>query len=264
MTTTAPTELVVRMWTEPIELRAAQEGDGNTMFGHFAVYNRWTEINSWEGRFLERIASGAFDRTFAERGDQVRVLYEHGHDPMIGNKPLGVPKVMRSDKKGAYYEVDLFDVSYVRDLKPAIEAGQLGASFRFRVASEEWTEPAKASTANPSRWPERTITDLDLFEFGPVTFGAYAEASSGLRSMNDWFADKLLDDPLFVARLAERTSGRAASHLIDLAARGQGSTQHPEAAPRGQTEGSRTGTDPRVLATKIQALRLATPRKDRA
>lgn len=262
MTTTVPTELVVRMWGEPIEMRAADSGDGNTLFGHFAVYNRWTEIDSWEGRFLERIAPGAFDRTFAERGDQVRVLYEHGRDPMIGNKPLGVPKVMRSDKNGAYYEVELFDTSYVRDLKPAIEAGQLGASFRFRVANETWTEPTRASTANPGRLPERTITDLDLFEFGPVTFGAYAEATSGLRSMNDWFVERLLDDPMFVARLAERTSARAAAHFVDLAARGQGSKQDPEAAPRGQTEGSRAGTDPRALALKIEALRLKTPRKD--
>lgn len=213
---THPIDNLVRMNLAPIEMRAkaADESNGSTLFGHFAVYDTWTEIKSWwEGDFLERIAPGAFDRTFAERAGQIRVLYDHGHDPSVGNKPLGTPDVLRSDKTGAYYEVGLFDTDYVRELKPAIEAGQMGASFRFSVVGESWNEPTKATASNPAKLPERTITDVDLYEFGPVTFGAYAEATSGLRSGTDeWM--RSLQDPLFVARLTERLGANVVSKIL--------------------------------------------------
>lgn len=214
-----PTENLVRQFhSTDDELRGADVADtGNTMFGHFAVFDRWTEIDSWfEGRFLERLAPGAFARTITERADRIRVLYDHGHDPQIGNKPLGKPSVLKEDKRGAYYEVDLFDTQYVRELKPALEAGQMGASFRFRVVGEEWVEPTSATKRNPAKLPERTITDVDLFEFGPVTFPAYAEASAGVRSGTDTFL-RWLDEPAFVAQLAERMSPHALAQLIEAA-----------------------------------------------
>lgn len=203
----APKDNLVRAWGNPeaTSLRATEEGDGSTMFGHFAVFNQWTEIASWfEGNFLERIAPGAFDDTFRKRADQIRVLYDHGADPQIGNKPLGRADVLREDKTGAYYEVGLFDASYVNDLKPAIRANQLGASFRFRVTGEEWATPDKATKSNPLKLDERTITGVELYEFGPVTFPAYADASAGLRSRTDEFIEHFMNDPQFVARFKER------------------------------------------------------------
>jgi hypothetical protein len=65
-------------------------GVGSTLQGHFAVFNAWTEIDSLaEGLFLERIAPGAFAKAFREKGRGIKVLLEHGHDPVVGNKPLG-------------------------------------------------------------------------------------------------------------------------------------------------------------------------------
>lgn len=218
----APTDNLVRLNLAPIELRAKADAPGNTMFGHFAVFDRWTKIDSWfEGTFMERIARGAFrDAVTAWKAGQsnVRVLYDHGADPSIGNKPLGQITGLREDATGAAYEVDLFDASYVNDLKPALRAGQLGASFRFRVTGENWVEPKAASDANPDKLPERTITGVELFEFGPVTFPAYADASAGLRSGTDQFCDRLLSDPRFCAALAERTNGRVVKALQDNAA----------------------------------------------
>jgi HK97 family phage prohead protease len=211
-----PTDNVVRaMFMEPVELRADAQGDGNTMVGHFAVFNRWTKIDSFfEGTFMERVAPGAFADEFASRGDQIRVLYDHGADPTIGNKPLGVAEVLREDKTGAYAEVRLFDAGYVNDLKPAIRAGQLGQSFRFQVLGEEWNTPNKATRDNPNRLEERTITKVRLYEFGPVTFPAYADATVGLRSRTDEFWDRLIDDPAFVARFTERVGAKVATKVI--------------------------------------------------
>jgi hypothetical protein len=159
-----------------------------TMAGHFAVFNTWTEINSnFEGNFLERIAPGAFGKTFVENRNSIRVLFQHGRDPVVGDKPLGPIITLREDARGAAYEVTLLDTTYNRDLLPALEAGLYGASFRFAVMQEEHRKSPGASDYNPKGLPERTIRAARVFEFGPVTFPAYAGATAGVRSMTDWY-----------------------------------------------------------------------------
>lgn len=223
----------------------SDEGSGRTLFGYFARYDQWTEIDSWyEGRFMERIGDSAFDETFRTRGDKIRVLYDHGHDPSIGNKPLGAPDVLRSEKGvGAYYESELFEANYVDELVPALRAGQLGASFRFRVTGEEWVEPKRANERNPNKLKERTITKVDLYEFGPVTFPAYDTASAGVRSGSDQFLERLMNDPVFVARFTER-SGLAVVEKILASIPADGRSGH--SASTTSTDGdekqaSRTG-----------------------
>jgi HK97 family phage prohead protease len=186
----------------------AIESDGRTLYGHFAVFNSPTEINdAYEGRFIEQIAPGAFARTLKERAGQIKVLFNHGQDPSIGNKPLGTIRSVSEDRTGVAYDVQLFDdTSYVKDLLPGLRAGAYGASFRFGVVAESWETSGAMD--------ERTITDLNLYEFGPVTFPAYADATAGVRSMTGEFADRLLHDPLFLARFIERT-GRSGLKMVE-------------------------------------------------
>ncbi len=159
-----------------------------TLTGHAAVFNQWTEINSvYEGRFLERLAPGAFSKTIGENRDRIKVLFQHGQDPQIGDKPLGSIRALEEDSQGLRYEVELLDTAYNRDLIPGLDAGLYGASFRFSVVREDVkTKPAK-SGYNPRGLTERTVTELRMPEFGPVTFPAYAGASAGLRSLTDEF-----------------------------------------------------------------------------
>jgi Caudovirus prohead serine protease len=109
------------------------------------------------------------------------VLFQHGSDPFVGNKPLGPLLELREDAKGAGYVVPMLDTTYNRDLIPGLEAGLYGASFRFRTLRGEYVEKPRASAHNPDRLPERTLRELELFEFGPVTFAAYPGASAGVR-----------------------------------------------------------------------------------
>lgn len=201
--------------TRDFELRAApatgdaaEVGPGR-LVGHFAVFNQWTLIDSQvEGRFLERVAPGAFKKTFAENRAGIRVLFNHGKDPSIGDKVLGPIEVLEEDEYGARYEVPLLDTSYNRDLAPGLrlKTNGYGSSFRFSVVRDDMP-PAKRDASgrypdyNPEGLPERTIRELRLYEFGPVTFPAYANATASVRSMTDEFTfDRLTEDP---ARLRE-------------------------------------------------------------
>jgi hypothetical protein len=155
-----------------------------TLYGHFTPFNRWTEIDSWfEGNFMERIAPGAFKKSFRETTP--KVLFQHGGDPQVGDKPLGPPDVLREEEEGPYYEVPLLDTSYNRDLVPGLEAGLYGASFRFSVMREEFVEEPGVSDGNPKGLPERTIKEARVPEFGPVSFPAYPDATADVRSMTD-------------------------------------------------------------------------------
>ena len=196
-----------------------------TMFGHFAVFDQWTEINSWfEGHFLERIAKGAFKKTFREHRGEIKPLFQHGHDPQVGDKPLGTVGDLREDDTGAYYEVPLLDAPYVRDdILPGLRAGLYGASFRFQTIREEFSEKPDPSDHNPTGLPERTLKELRLFEFGPVTFPAYPAATAAVREAttppaDDAEADSAHPDQDAPVRVPAG-AGRG-SHLIQRGRRG--------------------------------------------
>jgi len=198
MTTTlieAPRDDLIRMVATVPEFRASDDpGDDRlgTLYGHFAVFDEWTTIDSWwEGKFRERIAPGAFAKTISENRGSIKVLYDHGYDPTLGNKPLGPLEELKEDTIGGYYEVRLIDTDYNRDfVVPALQADLLGASFRFRIIKDEWTEPDDDS----NELPERVIKELQLYELGPVTFPAYQAASAGIRNRQHAELWRSLDD----------------------------------------------------------------------
>lgn len=164
----------------------SSEGGPPTLFGHFAVFDSWTEIDSlYEGHFLERIRPGSFERTLRE--DRPNVLFQHGRDPQIGDKPLGVPEVLREDVLGAFYEVPMLDTAYNAEIVPGLRAGAYGASFRFTVEAESRVERPERSSHNPNALPERTIEQAKVHELSVVTFPAYAGATAGVRSLTDWY-----------------------------------------------------------------------------
>jgi len=179
------------------EVRFNVDADGKRhMTGYFSVTNTPYEIHSMrEGRFLETIASGAFTETLLHDRSDIKVLLEHGHDPTVADKPLGRIVELSEDERGARYDVELLDTSYVRDLIPALEAGIYSASFRFSVADngETWNEQPERSERNPNGIPERTITRLNVMEFGPVLWPANPAATASVRSLNDKFDAPILE-----------------------------------------------------------------------
>jgi phage head maturation protease len=216
---------------DALALRAAADGSaGSTLNGHFSRFDDWYEIDSWlEGRFIERTVKGAFKKTMAENRSRIVCSFDHGYDPQLGDKPLGPIEELREEDEGPYYEVPLLDTDYNQGfILPALQGrlidgrmlgSTLGSSFRFRVIGEQWVNTPKRSAYNPDALPERTITEVKLFEFGPVVYPASPTATAGIRSLTDHF---------FARQLAR--SGQSERALRELA-----TIASPSAAP---------GTDP--------------------
>lgn len=168
----------------------------------FSRFGTWYEIDSWwEGHFLERTVMGSFTRTIehARRDNgtfNVKALFNHGFDMTIHNKVLGVPNVLEEHAESPHMEVPLLDTSYNADLVPGLRNGAYGSSFMFEVLRDDWNYEPGESDHNPDGIPERTITEVRLFEAGPVTWPANPEATAGLRSncLTDGFMRFLHDN----------------------------------------------------------------------
>jgi phage head maturation protease len=225
-----------------VALRAASDGDpeaGPVMVINFIRFNEWTEIDSlWEGRFMEQFAPGSVKKTFRERTP--KVLFQHGMDPQIGDKPMGPVDNLREQSDGAWADVPLLDTPYVRsELLPGIEAGLYGASFRFKVMREEIVDDPKASDANPHGLPERTVKEAQVMEFGPVTFPAYEGTSAGTRSLTDDFIMRCFSrDPERLQAMLDRATDLRAerSEQDQQTQEEQGEEQHAPSESDAGTE----------------------------
>ncbi len=156
-------------------------GSLGILTGYPSVFSEWTEVASQrEGNFLEQIAPGSF-RSAVQDPQSVKIMFAHGRDPFLGERPLGVINVLREDARGLYYEVDLVPTAGNRELLPLLENGLLGASFRFTVTDEQFNPRPARSAYNPRGIPERVVTNVHLIEAGPVVHGQYPSASSSIK-----------------------------------------------------------------------------------
>jgi len=184
---------VVRSLITAPELRADQSNDTlGVLSGHFTVFDNWYHVSSvFEGNFLERTAPGFVAQTIVANRDSMRAQFDHGFDAQIGSKSLGGFRELREDGVGGYYEIDLDDTSYNRDLLPGFKRGAYGSSFRMSVQDDFWIEKPARSEYNPNGLPERTITRADVMELGPVAWPANPAATAKMRSDTDVFYNKL-------------------------------------------------------------------------
>lgn len=181
------------------ELRADGDGDGFTLEGYGAVFDSPTRIDSWEGKFDEVIARGAFAKTIKERRPVLQ--FDHGRDAATGSVPIGAIEEIREDDRGLFVRARLHDNARVEPIRQAIASGAIdGMSFRFRVTREEWNESPDV--------PVRTIREVELFEVGPVVFPAYAATSVGVRSLLADLTDE--ERAAIVAELRREVSSDAA------------------------------------------------------
>jgi HK97 family phage prohead protease len=172
-------------WLErqvPFEVeRAEDDGDGLTLEGYAAVFNSRTLIDSWEGRFYEEIAKGAFRKSLRERTPVL--MFNHGNHPVVGPMPLGRVESAREDQTGLRIVARLHDNWLVAPVRDAIESGAVdGMSFRFQMIREDWDPaPPWEMPADSKKIPVRTLREVRCAECGPVVFPAYTDTTVGVR-----------------------------------------------------------------------------------
>jgi HK97 family phage prohead protease len=166
----------------PFELTTADAGDGLTLEGYAAVFNRKALIKDWDGEFEEQIAPGAFTESLARK--MPVLMFEHGKHPLIGSMPLGVidPERTREDGKGLFISARLSDNWLIQPVRDAVRDGAVtGMSFRFPAPADEDQRWVKRS----GRPDLRTLLRLDVPELGPVVFPAYEPTTAAVRSLLD-------------------------------------------------------------------------------
>jgi HK97 family phage prohead protease len=238
--------------------RAGDAGDVMTVA--FSAFGAWYEINSWfEGNFLERTAPGAFAKTIAERSGQVKVLFNHGMEFDVGDKILGPVDLLEERADGPYAEVPLLD-GVPQLIVSGLRAGVYGSSFMFNVLRDEWNEEPARSDHNPDGIPERTIKEVRLLEFGPVTWPANPAATAGLRSNTDRYAERLRDraPERFEALAANITAVRAQHGLRtpDAGAAREGTPVEGAAIPTDAPEPAPADIHPDGLSPDNRAAQL--------
>lgn len=167
-------------------------GDGLTLAGYGAVFDSEIEINSWEGRFRERVARGAFKKSLRERTPKLQ--FDHGQHPLIGSVPIGTITEIGEDATGLRVLARLLDNWLIQPVRDAIREGAIdGMSFRFNVIQEEWVDN-KGKRVRPEEvesllWRDdgrgplvRTLKEVRIDEVGPVVWPAYDATSVSVRS----------------------------------------------------------------------------------
>lgn len=152
---------------EMAELRA--DDAEPRLSGYAAIFRNKTDL----GWFSEEIAPGAFSDVL---GDDVRALFNHSPDHVLGRTRAGTLRIAQDDR-GLKYEVDLNpDDADAMQLHARVKRGDIsGSSFSFTVAEEAWDY-----TQEPAH---RTIVKIgSLFDVAPVTFPSYDAAMVSARA----------------------------------------------------------------------------------
>ena len=150
--------------------------ESRTLVGYGAVFNKPSQDL---GGFTEVIEPGAFDRTLDHGGD-VLCCVNHDVNQLLGRSASGTVK-LSVDEVGVKYEVSVPDTTVGRDALAMAERGDLfGSSFTFSVKSdgERWEKRDGQNV--------RYLTEVRLFELGPVVSPAYLDTSVAARSLEDY------------------------------------------------------------------------------
>ena len=160
------------------EVRAEQLGEQPTrIIGYGSVFNSRSEP-LWG--FREIIKPGAFDDVL---GDDIRGLFNHDPNFILGRSASGTLSVSVDDK-GLRYDIAAPDTQTIRDLvlAPMMRGDITQSSFAFRIAhdGEHWYRDDEGIVIREINRFSR------LFDVSPVTYPAYQDADSGVRSMKAW------------------------------------------------------------------------------
>lgn len=138
-----------------------------------------TVVQNLCGDFVKSSSRG-FDDVL---NDDVRGLFNHDPNFILGRSSAGTLS-LSVDERGLRYDIVAPDTPTICDLvlSPMLRGDINQSSFAFRVArdGESWYEDDEGIVI-------REITRISrLYDVSPVTYPAYQDADSGVRSMKAW------------------------------------------------------------------------------
>lgn len=160
-----------RWITHPIEVRAAEDGNGINVEGYAAVFNQRADIGGW---FFEQIAPGAFTDSL-QRGDDVVFLINHDGLPLARTSAGTLTLTQDDHGLRMATTLDGSDPDALRIIGKMKRGDLSKMSFAFIADVEEWDDTGDQAV--------RTIKQASLFDVSIVTTPAYDGTDIGLRSL---------------------------------------------------------------------------------
>jgi len=154
------------------EIRKSADGKQRTIYGFAAKFN---VLSLDLGGFREKLDPHCFDKCLASSPD-IRCLFNHDtNQPPLGRTSSGTLR-LSTNRIGLAYECDAADNQMTRDIVVSIERGDISqSSFGFICHSDKFEQTSNGDIV-------RTVLVADIFDVSPVNFGAYPDATSGVRA----------------------------------------------------------------------------------
>ena len=170
-------EKETRCYVGEVRAEVGEENKPTHIVGLGSVFDSRSELIY---AFREIIKPGAFDDVL---NDDVRGLFNHDPNYILGRTTAGTLS-LSVNERGLVYDITAPETQTIRDLVLApMKRGDINqSSFAFRVArdGEEWYQDDEGVVI-------REITRFSrLYDVSPVTYPAYQDADSAVRSMNAW------------------------------------------------------------------------------
>lgn len=150
---------------ERITFAATLETKGNTLSGVAHTFGQVATV----GNGYVTFARGAFDAALAK--SDARAFWNHDTQLLLGRESAGTLR-LKADDTGLYYEIDLPDTAYARDMKSLIERGDL-SNMSFGVFPGQFT---KSKAADGKQLITHTSV-AELFDVSPVSLPAFPGTS---------------------------------------------------------------------------------------
>lgn len=278
-----PREDLMRM--APFALRADDDdpGDGMTLDGYAAVFNRETIIDSWEGRFREKLSPGSMKKSFREKPPKIQ--FDHGRHPLIGSIPIAALRSITEDtdpvlapEGGAHVIARLHTNWLIEPVREAIASQSVdGMSFRFGIVREVWYDAAGKQIRDEEAlremlrrtWyedvpddelPLRDLREVKVQELGPVVWPAYQATSVGVRSLtidlgrlHDPEQRRFLARAVLLADTAEQTTEEQPQPTAEAGEHRDSEPDKPQATEESAGEHSSPSAESRKRRDRIRA-----------
>ena len=163
----------IRTYSGNLEVRASDDGEMK-IEGYASVFNSRSELLGW---YYEYIEEGFFDDVLT---DDVRALFNHDANYVLG-RTVSNTLSLSVDNTGLRYTIDLPCTSFARDLCESMKRGDIDqSSFGFVVGLDRWEYDDKNDI-----YIRYLVKAERLFDVSPVTYPAYTQTNSSVRSTQE-------------------------------------------------------------------------------